>query len=177
MLSDPGCGVPQGQGSALGVPAGVAPDGSENTGLLPLCSSTTPEDPEVAFLLRLELKILPLFGEPRLLGDHDGRRKEAAFPALLSPHKSFVILLSPSLSLNLSLNLFPCDFFSDGKLFRTSKENMNPLHLSQDRNTHNMENSLKPMVPQMSFELTVNKTIKTGKRVVWGALTSGSDLS
>lgn len=41
---------------------------------------------------------------------------------------------------------------------------MNPLHLSQDRNTHDMEKSLKPTVQQMSFELTANKTIKAGWR-------------
>lgn len=121
MLSDPGCGVPQGPGSALGVPVGVAPDGPGNTGLLPPRSSTTPEDPEVAFPLRLELKI------QRLLrgADHDGGRKEAAFPALLSPHKSFVfpppLSLFPSLLFCLSI-YFPMIFLSDGKLCRTSKK-------------------------------------------------------
>lgn len=46
---------------------------------------------------------------------------------------------------------------------------MNPLHLSQDRNTHDMENSLKPTVQQMAFEPTVNKTIKTRWRGGGGA--------
>lgn len=41
---------------------------------------------------------------------------------------------------------------------------MNPVHVSQDRNTHDMERSLKPAVQQMSLELTVNKTIKAACR-------------
>lgn len=162
VLSDPGCGVPWGQGSAPGVPDGVAPDGSGSAGQLPLCSPTTPEDPEVAFPLRLELKILRLLREPRPLGDRDGGRKEAAFPALLSPHKSFVIPLSPSFALILSLNLFPHDFFFDGKLFRTCKKKPWTHFTSLRTGT--------PMTwkTQMSFELTVNIIIKAECRVVVG---------
>lgn len=79
-------------------------------------SSVTPEDPEVALPLWSELKI-----ERQLQGDHDGGRKEgsvSAFPALLSPHNSFVIPLSASVfrsvSLLVSLLFF---FYFDGKLF------------------------------------------------------------
>lgn len=112
VLSDPGCGTPLAQGPALGVPVGVAPYGSGNSVLLPLCSQTITEELEVAFPLRLELKILQLRREPWPLGDHDGGRKEAAFPVLLSPRKSFVIPFSLLCSLSFCLSAcFPKIFW------------------------------------------------------------------
>lgn len=110
----------------------------------------------------------------------EGGRKQLFLPSsLLVTHLSSLSL--SFFTLFLSLSLFPHNFFSDWKIFQTytltQNKTMNPLHLSQDRNTNDMENSLKPKAQQISFELTVNKTIKTRWRAVgWLALTSASDL-
>lgn len=79
---------------ALGVPVSAAPHGSGNTSLLPRCSPMTSMVPEVAFPLRLELKIPRLHSELQPLVIVAEGRKEAAFPALVCPGKLFVVPLS-----------------------------------------------------------------------------------
>lgn len=79
---------------ALGVPVSAAPHGSGNTSLLPRCSPMTSIVPEVAFPLRLELKIPRLHSELQPLVIVAEGRKEAAFPALVCPGKLFVVPLS-----------------------------------------------------------------------------------
>lgn len=146
---------------ALGVPVSAAPHGSGNTSLLPRCSPMTSIVPEVAFPLRLELKIPRLHSELQPLVIVAEGRKEAAVSYLSS-------LSLPVPSLILSLQLFPPLFFfslSVGKGFFIQAKNMNPFHLIQDRNTHDTGKLFESSSP-----ISGSKQVHKGRRRRGGGL-------
>lgn len=86
----------------------------------------TSMDPEVAFPLRLELKIQRLYSELQPLVIVAEGRKEAAFPALVCPGKLFVVPLSAcSFSHTVSSIISTAVFFLSlcwKRFFHTSKK-------------------------------------------------------
>lgn len=95
----------------LGVPVSAAPHGSGNTSLLPRCSPMTSMVPEVAFPLKLELKIPQLHSQLQPLVIVAEGRKEAAFPALVCPGKLFVVPSACSFSHTVSSIISTAVFF------------------------------------------------------------------
>lgn len=153
---------------ALGVPVSAAPHGSGNTSLLPRCSPMTSMVPEVAFPLRLELKIPRLHSELQPLVIVAEGRKEAAFPALVCPGKLFVVPLSAcSFSHTVSSIISTAVFFSlsVGKGFFIQAKNMNPFHLIQDRNTHDTGKLFESSSP-----ISGSKQVHKGRRRRGGGL-------
>lgn len=126
---------------------------------------TTPEDPEVAFPLRLELKILWLLWHshsPWVILMEEGRKQPFLPSSLLVTHLSSFSFSAYFFSLFLPHSFFTyLFFFSKVEKFSGQARNKSWTHFPSCRKETPM--TKKTTAQQMSIEVTVNKTIKNKK--------------